>query len=233
MLVQKLSERWVFYNKNYRYIKSGLRNRKIWRRRRFQFRHFIWLWFRFQLRFRVIYMHIHIHIHICICVCLRKHIHVHILNIYIYSTYTYSLHIHVQIPILVPIHACTHTYLNMYTYMCTYSWKRNYSTVNKFFEFFASFPCTRNRNCIPNMVPVPVPESPNEYGSDRFRLRNPAKSSQQNYRWMFKRIGNAKREQSIFVGRYLRSVLADPAHFGPNPDTAFRERWLWITTGSE
>ncbi len=32
---------------------------------------------------------------------------------------------------------------------------------------FASFPCTRNRNRIPNTVP----ESPNEYGSDRFRFR--------------------------------------------------------------
>ncbi len=40
---------------------------------------------------------------------------------------------------------------------------------------FASFPSTRNRNRIPNTVPVP--KSPNEYGSDRFRfrfrLRNP------------------------------------------------------------
>jgi hypothetical protein len=50
----------------------------------------------------------------------------------------------------------------------------------KFFELFASFPCTRNRNRIPNTVPVPVPKSPNEYssyGSDRFWfrfwLRNP------------------------------------------------------------
>jgi hypothetical protein len=43
------------------------------------------------------------------------------------------------------------------------------------FEFFASFPCTRNRNRIPNTVPMP--ESPNKYGSDRFRfrLRNPVR----------------------------------------------------------
>jgi hypothetical protein len=45
-----------------------------------------------------------------------------------------------------------------------------------FLEFFASFPCTMNRNWnrIPNTVPVPVLESPNECGSDRFR--NPGSS---------------------------------------------------------
>jgi hypothetical protein len=43
-----------------------------------------------------------------------------------------------------------------------------------FLELFASFVCTRNLNRIPNTVQVP--ETPNEYGSARFRfrLRNPA-----------------------------------------------------------
>ncbi len=78
--------------------------------------------------------------------------------------YTYTYSIPRPIPIPIP----------MYIYI--YIKKEIIKLLVKFFELFASFPCTRTRNRIPNTVPVPVPKSPNEYGSDQFRfwLRNPA-----------------------------------------------------------
>jgi hypothetical protein len=62
-------------------------------------------------------------------------------------------------------------------------------------KLFASFPCTWNRNCIPNMVLVPVLESPNKYGTDwfRFRLRNPVRNAYLHiYLCMFFSSANAK-----------------------------------------
>jgi hypothetical protein len=56
------------------------------------------------------------------------------------------------------------TYIYTYVYLYLHE-KEIIRLLVKFFELFASFPCTRNRNHIPNMVPVPVPKSPNEYGS--------------------------------------------------------------------
>jgi hypothetical protein len=66
-----------------------------------------------------------------------------------------------------------------------------------FLKFFASFPCTLNQNCIPNMVPVPVLESPNEYGSDRFwfRLRNA------DFQNKISRTGQAGRDRQEGTGR--------------------------------
>ncbi len=71
---------------------TGLRNRKIWRRFRLRFRHFIWIRFRFrfQLRFRVIYctyIPVHIYEYINIYVYIFANVYV---NTYwkIYITYT-------------------------------------------------------------------------------------------------------------------------------------------------
>jgi hypothetical protein len=102
-----------------------------------------------------------------------------VLHIYLYS-YLYRIPILVSIPIhTVYLDLYWYLYLYLYLYL-TYTYVYLYlheKEFNKllvnFFELFASFPCTRNRNRIPNTVPVPVPKSPNEYGSDRFRLRNP------------------------------------------------------------
>jgi hypothetical protein len=65
----------------------------------------------------------------------------------------------------------TYTYTYVYLYLHE---KEIIKLLVNFLELFASFSCTqnRNRNRIPNTVPVPT--SPNEYGSDRFRFRNPA-----------------------------------------------------------
>ncbi len=65
------------------------------------------------------------------------------------------------------------TYIYTYVYLYLHE-KEIIKLLVKFFELFASFPCTRNQYRIPNIVPLPVPKSPNEYGSDRFRFRNPA-----------------------------------------------------------
>ncbi len=77
------------------------------------------------------------------------------------------------------------SYLHLYLYLYMYLYLHEKEIIKlliNFSEFFASFPCTRNRNRIPNTVPVPVPKSPNEYSSDRFRfrlrLRNPGTNVQ-------------------------------------------------------
>ena len=66
---------------------------------------------------------------------------------------------------IVPIYAYTYTYVNLYLHE-----KEIITLLVNFFELFASFPCTRNRNRIPNTVPVP--ETPNEYGSGSSTLVN-------------------------------------------------------------
>jgi hypothetical protein len=100
----------------------------------------------------------------------------------------------VPVPAPVPGHIHAYTYTYTYTYMCissqmyTYAYTKHIHTLNiylylylyldekeiikiliNFSELLASFPCTRNRNRILNTVPVP--ETPNEYGSDRFRFQ--------------------------------------------------------------
>ncbi len=65
-----------------------------------------------------------------------------------------------------------YTYINTFTHLHLYLREKEilYLILN-FFLVVCLFSCTRKRNRIPNTVPVP--KSPNEYGSDRFRLRNP------------------------------------------------------------
>ncbi len=69
---------------------------------------------------------------------------------------------------------CNYNYTYTYTYVYLYlNEKEIIKLLVNVLELFASFSCTRNWNRIPNTVPVP--KSPNGYGSDRFRfrLRNP------------------------------------------------------------
>jgi hypothetical protein len=100
--------------------------------------------------------------------------------VYVYIFFTVNVYIHLNIYLYIYLYSYLYSYLHLYLYPL-YSTKKVISKLLvRFFELLASFSCTwnRNRNCIPNTVPVPVLESVetlNEYGSDlfRFRLRNP------------------------------------------------------------
>ncbi len=103
-------------------------------------------------------VHIRIRIRICVYIFFTVNIH---LNIYLY----------------IYLYLYLYSYLHLYLYLLYSTKKVIIKLLVRFFELLASFSCTwnRNRNRIPTMVPVPVLETLNEYGSDlfRFRLRNP------------------------------------------------------------
>ncbi len=70
------------------------------------------------------------------------------------------------IPLPIPIAIPPYTYTYSYTYTYVYLYLHEKEIIKllvNFFELFVSFLCTRNRNRIPNTIPVP--KSPNEYGS--------------------------------------------------------------------
>ncbi len=117
-----------------------------------------------------IHVHTHIHIHICTCTFTRTYSILFLVSTPIPIPILIPVPVRVPIPIPVPIHIPI-PIPTVYLYL---HGKEIIKLLINFSEFFASFPCTRNRNRIPNTVPVP--KSPNEYGSDRFRfrLRNPA-----------------------------------------------------------
>jgi hypothetical protein len=71
------------------------------------------------------------------------------------------VHTPIPIPILIPVPLPITWFLHE---------KEIIKLLFNFFEFSASFPCTRNRNRIPNTVPVPVPESPSEYVEQHFYI---------------------------------------------------------------